>query len=42
MVGRAEGAVVGLDYVSGRDRKESLEQGRAEAGGTKESGQGPG
>lgn len=42
MVGRAEGEVGGLDCVSGRERKDSLEEGRAEAGGTKESGQGPG
>lgn len=42
MVGRAEGAVVGLDCVSGRERKDSLAEGRAEAGGTKEPGQGPG
>lgn len=42
MVGRAEDEVGGLDCVSGREGKDSLEEGKAEAGGTKESGQGPG
>ena len=42
MVGRAEDEIGGLDCVSGREGNDSLEEGKTEAGGTKESGQGPG
>ena len=42
MLSWAEDEIGGLDCVSGREGKDSLEEGKTEAGGTKESGQGPG